>query len=207
MRIIQALLALSLSATASYAGVAEEKDGIAEALALRPGMIAADVGAGDGRFSVAMAERVGPKGRVLATEVDPKEIEKIRERARDESASNLEAILGDQDATGLPAACCDAMLLRLVYHHFTDPAAMRRSLWSALRPGARIAVIDVPPKKDWRKLDGVPERGGHGIDAKELIADMTGAGFELVAQHASWPAEGDAYCVVFRRPHEERRAN
>ncbi len=200
MRLSQALLGVSLAATTCFAGVAEEKEGIAQALALRPGMIAADVGAGDGRFSVAMAEYLGREGRVLATEVDPKEIDKIRERARDASASNLEAILGDQEATGLPAACCDAMLLRLVYHHFTDPAAMRRSLWNALRPGGRLAVIDVPPQKDWRKLDGVPERGGHGIDVKELIADMTGAGFELLAQHGSWPAEADAYCVVFRRP-------
>ncbi len=204
MRSVQAFLALSLAAAASFAGVDEEKDGIALALALRPGMIAADVGAGDGRFSVAMAEQVGPNGRVLATEVDPREIDKIRERLKGASVSNVEPILGDQDRTGLEAGCCDAMLLRLVYHHFTDPAAMRRSLWSALRPGARVAVIDVPPQQDWRKLDGVPERGGHGIDAKELIADMTGAGFELVSHQATWPAVDDAYCVVFRRPGETR---
>src|SRR5262245_21626048 len=109
-------------------------------------------------------------------------------------------VRGDQEGSGLPAGCCDAILLRLVYHHFTDPAAMRKSLWSALRPGGRIAVVEVPPQKGWRHLEGVPERGGHGIAATELIGDMRSSGFEVVTHHAVWPAENDAYCVVFRRP-------
>jgi hypothetical protein len=77
---------------------------------------------------------------------------------------------------------------------------MRRSMWSALKAGGRIAVIDVPPQKGWRHLAGVPERGGHGIDMRELISDMTRSGFEVVSRDEDWPAEPDAYLVVFRRP-------
>lgn len=199
MRYLAASLPL-LVALSAHAGVAEERDGIASSLALLPGMAVADVGAGDGRYSVALAHAVGPTGRVYATEVDRAEIEKIAATAQDAGLSNLTTVVGTQDDTGLPAGCCDAILLRLVYHHFTDTAAMRRSLWNALRPGGRIAVIDVPPQKGWRRLEGVPERGGHGIEVAELVAEMTGIGFEVAARDLDWPAEADAYLIVFQRP-------
>jgi len=195
-----AALSLAVLAFPARADVAAEREGILEALELAPGMVVADVGAGDGRFSSVLAQGVGPQGRVYATEVDPKEIEKIESRARSEGVANLSAVVGSQDHTGLAAGCCDAILLRLVYHHFTDPAKMRQRLWEAMRPGARLAVIDVPPQKSWRRLQDVPDRGGHGIEAGELIAEMTGSGFELVRYYESWPAESDAYCLVFRRP-------
>jgi SAM-dependent methyltransferase len=177
----------------------DESERILSALGLRAGMSAADVGAGDGEFTVALARGVGEAGRVFATEVDPAEIDKIEAKVAAERLANVTVLRGDQQRTGLPDACCDTILLRLVYHHFTDPAAMRRGLWRALRPGGRIAVIDVPPQPGWRKLEGVPERGGHGVPVEELVADMQSEGFEVDAMHDHWPGEGDSYCVVFRR--------
>lgn len=173
---------------------------IVGALALRPGMSAADVGAGDGTFTTALARQVGARGRVYATEVESDKLEKVREKAKADGFANVQAVLGDQDGTGLPDGCCDAILLRMVYHHFTDPQAMRRSLWSALKPGGRVLVVEVPPQGSWRRLEGVPERGGHGIPAPELIADMRGEGFTVVAHDDDWPAEDDSYSVVFQRP-------
>ena len=200
MRHLLVPLSLLLAVPCVVPGVPEERAGIVASLALTRGMTVADVGAGDGRYSVILARSVGPGGRVYATEVDSSDIDKIAARAADEGLRNLTTVVGRQEDTGLPAGCCDAILLRLVYHHFTDTAAMRRSLWSALKAGGRIAVIDVPPQKGWRHLDGVPERGGHGIAIGELIADMTRSGFEVVARDEDWPAEEDAYLVVFRRP-------
>jgi tRNA A58 N-methylase Trm61 len=193
-------LSLLLAVPCTFPGVPEESDGIVASLALAPGMTVADVGAGDGKYSVVLARSVGPGGRVYATEVDASDVEKISSRADGEGLRNLTTVVGSQEDTGLPAGSCDAILLRMVYHHFTDTAAMRRSLWSAVKPGGRIVIIDVPPQKSWRHLDGVPERGGHGIAIAELIADMTRSGFEVVARDEDWPAEPDAYLVVFRRP-------
>jgi len=181
--------------------LADETEKIIGELGLRPGMSAADVGAGEGRFTAALAREVGASGSVYATEVEADKLEKIQEKAKADGIPNLRTVLGDQTSTGLPDGCCDAILLRMVYHHFTDPASMRRSLWSALRPGGRVVVVEVPPQGGWRRLDGVPERGGHGIPARELIADMRGSGFAVVSHHEEWPGEeDDSYCVVFQRP-------
>jgi predicted methyltransferase len=200
LRQLLAPLTLFLLAFPAHAGVEDEGDGIVASLSLASGMAVADVGAGDGRYSVVLARAVGPGGKVYATEVDRSDIDKIAALARDEGVSNLTTVVGTQADTGLPPGCCDAILLRLVYHHFTDTAAMRSSLWSALRPGGRIAVIDVPPQKGWTRLSGVPDRGGHGIEAAEMEAEMAQSGFEVVARDHDWPAEEDAYLVVFRRP-------
>jgi precorrin-6B methylase 2 len=194
-----ALIACALLVQAPLAR-ADEAEKIVAALGLRPGMSAADVGAGDGRFTATLARQVGASGRIYATEVESDKLEQIQKRARDDGFANVRTVLGDQNGTGLPDACCDAILLRMVYHHFTDPQAMRRSLWSSLRPGGRVLVVEVPPHASWRKLDGVPERGGHGIPARELIDDMRSAGFAVLAQHEEWPGEDDSYCVVFQRP-------
>jgi ubiquinone/menaquinone biosynthesis C-methylase UbiE len=158
------------------------------------------VGAGDGDFTTALARAVGAGGRVFATEVEDDKLEKVRSAVGDAGLANVTVLRGDQATTGLPDACCDAILLRLVYHHFTDPAAMRRSLWSALKPGGRLVVVETTPQQAWRALPGVPERGGHGIPARELLADMERDGFAVVDRYYEWPAEGDSYCVVFRRP-------
>ena len=195
-----ALLAAALTLPAAFGATDEEDARIVQALGLRPGMVAADVGAGTGRYTVGLARAVSPGGRVYATEIEQRHLDEITSRMSSEGVGNVTPVLGDQVSTGLPEACCDRVLLRLVYHHFAEPQAMQRSLWSALRPGGLIAVIDVPPKKGWPVVAGAPERGGHGIEAAELVADMRRAGFEVVAQHDDWPAETDSYCVVFRRP-------
>ena len=117
---------------------------------------------------------------------------------KEDGLKNVTTVLGTQDDTGLPPGCCDAILLRMVYHHFTDPARMRASLRSALRRGAPLVVIDTEPQKNWRHLEGVPERGGHGIKEEDLVREMTADGFEVAARHDDWPGDGERYCVVFR---------
>jgi protein-L-isoaspartate O-methyltransferase len=194
--------ACGLAALAGAAEQGTEAARIVETLKLAAGMVAADVGAGEGRWTAVLARGVSASGRVYATEVTQDKLDEVKARMTADGIDNVATVLGDQHQTGLPAGCCDRILLRLVYHHFADPKAMRHSLWTALRPGGEIAVIDVPPKKGWPKVSGAPDRGGHGIEANDLLGEMLGDGFELAAQHTDWPAEDDSYCIVFRRPAE-----
>ena len=170
-----------------------------EALGLRPGLRVADVGAGNGEWSERIAREVGETGHVYATEVDHEKLQQIEARVKEDGLKNVTTVIGTQNDTGLRPGCCDAILLRMVYHHFTDPARMRASLRSALRRGAPLVVIDTEPQKSWRHLEGVPDRGGHGIKEEDLVREMTADGFEVVARHDDWAGDGDRYCVVFRR--------
>lgn len=190
------LVACAPAATIS----ASEVDRLADLLCLEPGAAVADLGAGDGEWSEALARRLGETGRVFATEVEEDKVGEIRERMADAGLDNVTAVLGDQRQTGLPAGCCDAVLVRMVYHHFTDPPKMRASLKEALRPGGVVVIVDLPPRKNWRDLPGVPERGGHGISMEDLVEEMTSAGFEVVSRIKDWQSddEDDLYCVVFR---------
>jgi ubiquinone/menaquinone biosynthesis C-methylase UbiE len=195
---VLALLAWALAGCACGASPAE-MERIAAVLGLEPGMTVADVGAGDGDFAVELARLVGEEGLVIATEVEEDKVEKLRELAQETGLANLEVVLGSQESTGLAAGCCDAILLRMVYHHFQEPAAMRADLWAALRPAGRIAIIDIVPQGAWRRLPGVPDRGGHGIAPEQLLEEMTAGEFELVGRFDSWTGDAERYCMVFLR--------
>lgn len=190
--------ALVLAAGAATLALSSETTRLVEALALEEGLSVADVGAGDGEWAESLARVVGPTGHVYATEIDEDDVEQIADRVGQAGLGNVTTILGTENDARLPAGCCEVILLRMVYHHFTDPAPMRASLRRALRPGARIAVIDLEPREDWRDLSGVPDRGGHGIRQDDLVEEMTSDGFEVVERHDGWNGNGNRYCVVFR---------
>lgn len=191
-------LALAGLVVGCSASRAAESDLIAAALDLGPGMSVADVGAGDGDFVPGLARHVGETGTVYATEVDEDLVAEIRERVESGGLANVVAILGDQETIGLPDGCCDGILLRLVYHHFTKPAAMRAELRRALRPDGLMAVIDIVPQTHWRELPGVPDRGGHGIPVADLVSELESDGFALVERFDDWNGDEDRFCVVFR---------
>lgn len=184
------------------ASQAADRDPAAEAaelaalMQLETGARIADVGAGDGEWALRWAERVGATGRVWATEVTDELVATIRHAAETAGAGNLEAIRGDDRRSGLAAGCCDVVLLRMVYHHFTEPAAMRADLARALAPGGRLVIVDTVPQKHWRRLEGTPERGGHGIAPDVAIAEWKADGFELVERRDAWMGDPDRYALV-----------
>ncbi len=194
------LATLAFTACSLSGASPSEIDRIGNLLSLEPGQILADVGAGDGGFAEALADRVGSEGHVYATEVKPDLVESIHKRMLDAGLVQVTAVLGDQNDLGLAPGCCDAILLRLVYHHFEEPETMRSSLWHALKPNGLMAIIDITPQKNWRELPGVPNRGGHGIPTGDLLAEMLGAGFELVTQETDWNGDDDRFAMLFRRP-------
>jgi SAM-dependent methyltransferase len=200
-----ALLAVAILSTYPIAraledsGLEEEIARLSGLLVLKPGMTVADVGAGNGRATVIIARTVGPQGRVFSTEIDPDALEDIREAARKAGLQNVTVVTAAERDTGLPPGCCDAIFARSVYHHLSHPAETNRSLWQALRPGGRLALIDFPPAwwlRPW-KPKNTPDRGGHGIAQNVLINEVTAAGFEVEKTIAGWSHR--SYCVVFRK--------
>ena len=154
---------------------------MADLLTLADGMTAADVGAGGGQWTVRLAQRVGPKGRVYGTDVKSPQVQGVASAAKSRGLSNVIAVLGSQDDMGLPAGCCDAMLLRLVYHAFDNPARMRQAIQQAMKPKSRVLIIDFRPPAD------------------QLTAEMKSIGFERIEFIERWQGQEGVYGALFVR--------
>jgi predicted methyltransferase len=193
-----AVAALTLSACRGQDNYQTEAERLAPLLHWQAGSVVADIGAGDGEMTQLVAERVGLTGRVYSTEIDAKKLAHLEELAA--KSQNITALQAAAAATNLPPACCDSILLRRVYHHFPQPPEMDASLFKSLKPGGLLAVIDFPPRS-WLPdtKEHVPKnRGGHGVEEKIVVEELTAAGFEVVSHAEHWPA--DDYCVIFRKP-------
>jgi precorrin-6B methylase 2 len=167
-----------------------EADRLMSLLSLEPGMVVADVGAGRGELAVEMAKRLGASGRVYATEIDAGRLDDIRRAVRAAGIDTVTVVTAGERESHLPEGCCDAIYLREVYHHFSDPAFTTTTLHRALKPGGLLAVIDYPRRESF---------GGdcHCIDKRELIQQVTAAGFDHVSDEDRW--SGSRYIVVFRK--------
>lgn len=166
-----------------------------QVLSLETGTVVADVGAGKGAVSFALAREVGSSGHVFSTEIDPERLRRLREAIVAAKLDNVTVVEAQSGESGLPPNCCDAIVLRRVYHHLTDPRGISASLFRSLRPGGVLAVIDFPPPFFW-------SRGSLGVPAKAVIDEVTASGFSPLAVIDDWPGRGPlaSYCVVFRKP-------
>jgi len=131
--------------------------------------VVADVGAGKGQLTLALAGAVGSAGHVFSSEIDPARLRALREAVAEARLGNVTVVEAKSSESGLPAGCCDAIVLRRVYHHLTDPVATIASLPRALRPGGLLAVIDIPP------LFFLPDRSNLGITPQIVINEVTEA--------------------------------
>jgi ubiquinone/menaquinone biosynthesis C-methylase UbiE len=178
-----------------FRAAGSEMPRLRQVLALEKGVMVADVGAGKGELTFALASEVGSNGRVFSSELDPGRLRRLREAVAAANLDNVTVVEAHSSETGLPPNCCDAIVLRRVYHHLTDPAGVNASLLRALRPGGVLAVVDFPPPF-------FLSRGEFGVPAKSVISEVTDSGFQLLRLIDDWPGRGPlaSYCVLFRKP-------
>jgi SAM-dependent methyltransferase len=161
-------------------------DRVMDLLEIAPGKSVADIGAGSGWFTVRAAARVGATGAVYAEDINPKAIDYIRDRAAKQNLPNIHPVLGEVDDTKLPAASVDAVLILKTYHEFAHPIPLMSKLRSALRPGARIGIID-------RNGDGTD----HGIMPGVVEREMAEAGYKRVGKYDFTKDDGQDYFLIF----------
>jgi SAM-dependent methyltransferase len=145
---------------------------VMDILGIAPGKGVADIGAGSGWFTVRAARRVGAGGMVYAVDINPESIRYVSERAQKEKLRNVKAMLGKADDPVLPANSVDAVLLLKTYHEVAQPVALLRNLRGALRPGAKLGIID-------RNGNGED----HGVSREIVISEAQEAGYTLLDQY------------------------
>lgn len=135
---------------------------------VRPGMRVADVGAGDGYYTVRLAARVGRKGRVVAEDIDRDAVARLGARVERERLDNVAIVVGTPADARLPRASFDRIFLIHMYHEIAEPYALLWRLRPALRPGGQVAVVDA---------DRPTER--HGTPPAQLACEFAALGFRL----------------------------
>lgn len=120
----------------------ENPQALLDSLEIIPGMIVADIGAGSGYFSFPLAKKVGPGGMVLAVDIQKQMLEIIRQRSAQQRVQNVIPLLGNSQDPGLSSESVDLAILVDVYHEFSHPWEMLRGIYSALKPGGRLVLVE-----------------------------------------------------------------
>lgn len=149
---------------------------IVRALALRPGIAVADVGAGTGLFTLAFAEAVGPTGTVYAVDIIPAFLEYIRTRVQQAGHTHVRLIQANDRSAELPPASVDLIFMSDAYHHLEFPQHVLANLRQALRPGGSLWLIDFHREANSPAWVRQHVRAGKA----EVLRELALAGFEPV---------------------------
>jgi len=153
---------------------------VMDTLGIQPGKNVADIGAGSGWFSVRAARRVQQTGLVYAVDINSEAIRYIEERTRRENIGNVRTIVSKPDDPLLPPESIDAVLLLKTYHEVADPVALLKNLRKALRPGAKVGIID---------RNGTGEN--HGVNRDIVLREVAQAGYSLTAEYDFVKPDGE----------------
>jgi predicted methyltransferase len=162
-----------------------EAEQVMELAAIKPGMWVADVGAGEGYYTIRLAPAVGPRGRVLAEDIVPETRDRLLQRVQRERLDNVAVKLGKPDDPMLPPRSFDRIFLVHVYHEVASPYAFLWNLREGLKPDGEVVVVDSdrPAKR-------------HGIRPELVTCEFAALGMERVKMTTL--AGGEAYLATFR---------
>ena len=160
-----------------------------------PGMTVADIGAGEGYYTIRLAARVGAKGRVLAQDIVPEVRDRLADRVTRETLDNVSVKLGTPDDPGLPANSFDRIFLVHMYHEISSPYAFLWNLRPATKAGGRVIVVDADRPTNQ-----------HGTPPKVLECEFAAVGYVMVGYH--FMPRAAAYVAAFepRGPRPEPAA-
>ena len=166
-------------------------DDVIRAIGLRPGQVAADLGAGTGLFAVPMGKSVSPGGKVYAVEIDEGYFDLIAAKARQANVTNVHTVLGKFGDPSLPASDVDVAFFHDVLHHIEDRAGYLKNVARYVKPGGRVVIIDL-------KAETSPHKDEPALVVSEqnVTGWMKAAGFNRVDRVDLFP---EKFFLVFSR--------
>jgi predicted methyltransferase len=166
---------------------AGEPQQLVRLLGIKSGMTVADIGAGSGYYVVRLSPMVGASGRVIAEDVVPKYLENLRRRVRDLALQNVDIVRGEAHDPKLPAQSLDLAILVHMYHEIAQPYALLYNLVPALKPGARIGIVDA-----------FAPTAEHGTPPGLLRCELQAVGYREISLDRL--TGSDAYLAIFAPP-------
>ena len=162
----------------------EDPDRAVDVLKLPKGAVVADIGAGSGYMTEKMAKKVGPMGRVYATDIQQGMIDLLNKRIARRKLANVTPVLSAQDDPRLPIESIDLVLMVDVYHELSQPQLMLRHIKASLKPGGRLALVE------YRKEDpNIPIKPEHKMSVAEAKLEVEAEGFKLTTTNEDLPRQ------------------
>jgi predicted methyltransferase len=156
-------------------------------LGIESGMTVADIGAGSGYYVVRLSPILGPRGRIIAEDVVPEYLQKLRSRVRDLGLQNVVVSRGEPHDPRLPAGSLDVAILVHMYHEVAQPYGLLYNLVPALKPGARVGI-----------LDAYGSTSEHGTPPDLLRCELAAVGYRQISFDRL--AGSKAYLAIFAPP-------
>jgi len=178
----------------------EPPDTIIQFMGLRDGDIVADIGCGNGFFTLHLAKEVGPRGIVFAVDVQQGMLDQLLKRQKEANISNIYPILGQFEDPMLPPGKVDWILLVDAYHEFSNPAPMLARMKECLAPGGRVALIEYRGEPDPTRAFPMPK--DHTMTLDQVMNEWPPAGFELVTSVEFLPIQ---HFFVFKNADDKSR--
>jgi len=152
----------------------EQPEKVLDALKIKPGSTVADIGAGTGYFSLRLAQRVGPQGRVLATDIQPQMLAFLKDNMRAAGIQNIDLILCTPTDAKLPADTLDLVLMVDVYHELEYPEETITQVHRALTAAGRLVLVE------YRGEDAsVPIKPEHKMTLAQVRTEIEPLGFQV----------------------------
>lgn len=166
---------------------ADEVGQVVRLMEIKTGQTVADIGAGSGYYTVRLAERVGPEGRIFAEDVTPLYLAGLERRLRKAKLAQVTLVRGEAHDPGLPPESVDAAILVHMYHEITQPFGLLYNLAAAMKPGGRVGIVDA---------DAIPSR--HGTPLPLLRCELAVMGYREIS--VTVLHGGSGYLAVFEPP-------
>jgi ubiquinone/menaquinone biosynthesis C-methylase UbiE len=162
----------------------EEPDHAIDVLKLQKGATVADIGAGSGYMTEKLSKKVGPMGKVYATDIQQGMIDLLNKRIAKRKLANVTPVLSTQDDTRLPVEAIDLVIMVDVYHELSQPQLMLRHIKASLKPGGRLVLLE------YRKEDpNIPIRPEHKMSVAEAKQEVEAEGFKLTQTNEDLPRQ------------------
>ncbi len=146
---------------------------------VKTGDTVADIGAGEGYYTVRLSARVGKTGRVVAQDIVPEVRDALAERVNREGLQNVSVVLGEPGNPKLPAKSFDHVFLVHMYHEITSPYEFLWHLRPSLAKGGQVIVVD-----------GDRPTSDHGTPSQILQCEFAAVGYRMVTFHRAAFAGG-----------------
>lgn len=162
----------------------QKPEHVLDVLHVGEGQVVADVGCGSGWFTVRIAKRVGPSGKVYGTDVQKEMLAALDAKVAAAKLSNVVTVLATEDDARLPKATFDLVLMVDVYHELQKPAATLAQIRSSLKPNGRLALVEY--RGEDPKVEIKPD---HKMTLDQIKKELGANGFHFVANDESLPEQ------------------